>query len=47
MRNYIAVPDLEYIITIGNINRRKERERRKRLENILSNVFITKEEDNI
>ena len=43
----MAIPNLEYIITIGNINRRKERDRCRRLENKLSKVFITKEEDNI
>jgi hypothetical protein len=43
----MAILELEYIITVSNINRRKERERRRRLENKLSNVFITKEEDNI
>ena len=32
---------------VGNINRRKERERRKRLESRLLEVFITEEEDNI
>ena len=32
---------------MGNINRRKERDRRRRLENKLSDVFVTKEEDNI
>ena len=37
----------EYIITVSNVNRRKERERCRRLENKLFNVFITKEEDNI
>ena len=43
----MAIPDLEYIITASNINRHKERDRRRRLENKLSNIFITKEEDNI
>jgi hypothetical protein len=43
----MAIPNLEYIITVSNINRRKERDRRRRLENKLSNVFVTKEEDNI
>ena len=46
-RNYTAILELGYIITVGNINRRKERDRRRRLENKLSDVFITKEEDNI
>jgi len=32
---------------VSNINRYKERERRRRLENRLLNIFITKEEDNI
>jgi len=32
---------------VGNVNRRKERDRRRRLENKLLEVFITKEEDNI
>jgi len=45
--NHTAIPDLEYITTVSNVNRRKERDRRKRLENKLSNVFITKEEDNM
>ena len=43
----MAILELEYIITTSNINRRKERDRRRRLENKLSEVFITKEEDNI
>jgi hypothetical protein len=43
----MAILDLEYIITISNINRYKERDRYRRLENKLSNIFITKEEDNI
>jgi hypothetical protein len=38
---------LEYITTVGNVNRCKERERRIRLENTLSEVFVTKEEDNM
>jgi len=38
--DYRAILDLKYI-------RRKERDRRRRLENMLSDVFITKEEDNI
>jgi len=32
---------------VGNINRRKERERCRRLESRLKEVFVTKEEDNI
>ena len=32
---------------MGNVNRRKERDRRRRLENKLSDVFVTEEEDNI
>ena len=43
----MAVPELEYIITVSNINRRKERERYRRLENKLLEVFVTKEEDNM
>jgi len=43
----MATLDLEYIITISNINRRKKRDRRRRLENKLFNIFVTKEEDNI
>src|SRR6266702_2747910 len=43
-RNHTAAPEPEYIITVGNINRRKERERRKKLENTLSDVFVTEEE---
>ena len=43
----MAIPDPEYIIMVGNVNRRKERDRRRRLENKLLEVFITKEEDNI
>jgi len=46
-RDHIAAPEPEYVITVGNINRRKERERRRRLENTLSEVFVTKEEDDI
>ena len=46
-RNYTAILEPEYIITVSNVNRRKERERYRRLENKLSNIFITKEEDNI
>ena len=45
--NHTATLELEYIITTGNVNRRKERDRRRRLENKLLEVFITKEEDNI
>jgi hypothetical protein len=43
----VAALELEYVITVSNINRCKERERRRRLESRLSEVFITKEEDNI
>jgi hypothetical protein len=46
-RGHTAAPEPEYITTVGNVNRRKERERRKRLENILSNVFVTEEEDDM
>ena len=46
-RNHTAIPDPEYITTVGNVNRRKERDRRKRLENKLSHVFITEEEDDM
>ncbi len=46
-RNHTATPDPEYITTVGNVNRRKERDRRRRLENKLSNVFVTEEEDNM
>ena len=44
-RDHTAAP--EYITTVGNINSRKERERRIRLENTLSDVFVTKEEDDM
>ena len=47
MRNYTAILNLEYIITVNNINRHKERERYKRLKNIFFNVFVTKKEDDI
>jgi hypothetical protein len=43
----VAALELEYIITVSNVNRRKERERRRRLESRLLEVFITKEEDNM
>ena len=43
----MGILELEYIIIISNINRRKERERYKRLKNRLLKVFITEEEDNI
>ena len=43
----MVILNLKYIITINNINRRKERDRYKRLKNKLSNIFVTKEEDNI
>jgi hypothetical protein len=43
--DHTAAP--EYITTVGNVNSRKERERRIRLENTLSEVFVTKEEDNM
>jgi hypothetical protein len=46
-RNYTATPDPEYITTVGNVNRRKERDRRRRLENKLSEVFVTEEEDDM
>ena len=45
--NYTATLKPKYITTVNNINRRKERKRRRRLENKLSNVFITEEEDNM
>jgi hypothetical protein len=38
---------LEYITTVGNVNRCEERERRIRLENTLSEVFVTKEENDM
>ena len=44
-RDHTAAP--EYITTVGNIDRRKEMERRTRLENTLSEVFVTKEEDDM
>ena len=47
IQNYTAILDPEYIITINNINRYKKRDRRKKLKNKLSHVFITEEEDNI
>ena len=46
-RDRVATPDPEYIMTVGNVNRRKERDRRKRLENKLSDVFVTEEEDDM
>ena len=46
-RNYTAILEPEYIITTSNVNRRKERDRRRRLENKLLEVFITEEKDNI
>ena len=46
-QNYTPIPKLEYITTVSNINRRKERNRRRRLENKLKKVFITKKEDNM
>ena len=46
-RNHTATPEPEYITTTGNVNRRKERDRRRRLENKLSEVFITEEEDDM
>jgi hypothetical protein len=46
-RDHAAALEPEYIITVSNINRRKERERRRRLESRLSEVFVTEEEDNI
>ena len=39
--------DPEYIIIVSNINRRKERDRRRRFKSKLLEVFITEEEDNI
>jgi hypothetical protein len=46
-RNHTATPEPEYITTVGNVNRRKERKRRRRLENKLSDVFVTEEEDDM
>jgi hypothetical protein len=46
-RDHKPTPHLEYITTVGNVNRRKERDRRRRLENKLSDVFVTKEEDDM
>ena len=43
----MGIPEPEYITTISNVNRHKERERHKRLENRLLKVFVTKKEDNI
>jgi hypothetical protein len=45
--NYTATLELEYIITVSNVNRCKERERHKRLENKLFDIFITEEEDDM
>jgi hypothetical protein len=45
--DYAAVPEPEYVITVGNVNRRKERERRRRLESRLLEVFVTEEEDDM
>lgn len=46
-RDHTAAPEPEYIITVGNVNRGKERERRIRLENMLSDAFVTEEEDDM
>jgi hypothetical protein len=46
-RDHAAALEPEYVITVSNINRRKERERRRRLESRLSEVFVTEEEDNM
>ena len=46
-RDHAAAPELEYVTTVGNVNRRKERERRRRLESRLSEVFVTEEEDDM
>ena len=46
-RDDMGAPEPEYITTVGNVNRRKERERRRRLENRLSEVFVTEEEDDM
>ena len=43
----MGVPEPEYIIIVNNVNRYKERERRRRLENRLSEVFVTEEEDDM
>ena len=45
--HYTATADPEYITTVGNVNRRKERDRRRRFESKLSEVFVTEEEDNM
>ena len=45
--HYTATADLEYITTVSNVNRRKERDRRRRFESKLSEVFVTEEEDNM
>jgi hypothetical protein len=46
-RDHAAAPEPEYVTTVGNVNRRKERERRRRLESRLSEVFVTEEEDDM
>ena len=45
--HYTATADPEYITTVGNVNRRKERDRRRRFKSKLSEVFVTEEEDNM
>ena len=43
----MGAPKLEYIIIVSNVNRHKERERRRRLKNRLLEIFVTEKEDNI
>jgi hypothetical protein len=46
-RDHTATSDPEYVTTVGNVNRRKERDRRRKFESKLSEVFVTEEEDDI
>ena len=43
----MATLKLKYIIMVNNVNRCKERDRCKRLENKLLEVFVTREKNNI
>ena len=46
-QNHTVTPEPEYITTVGNINRHKERDRHKKLENKLLEVFVTKKENDM
>src|SRR6266702_3375220 len=43
----MAILEPEYIIMVSNVNRCKERDRCRRLENKFLKVFVTGEEDNM